>query len=164
MKKTSSLLHNSESDGGRICIQDYLETPSKYGMLVQFEVRSRERLAILPITVTCSRSPQHTTCSLHWESGMYENYGRALPESTLDPECATNCVKIELAIWSARSTKSRHKIILGHTKRIEELRRNLEQRRGPQNSWSTSFCSRAAEYNTREQSREVDRAVRRRQE
>ena len=43
-------------------IQEYLETNSKYSMLVLFEARSRERLAILP---TCSRSPQHTTCSLH---------------------------------------------------------------------------------------------------
>ena len=38
--------------------------------LLQFEARSRERLSILPNTVTCSRSLQHTTCSLHWESGM----------------------------------------------------------------------------------------------
>ena len=34
-------------------------------VLKQFEARSRERLAFLPNTVTCSRSPQHTTCSLH---------------------------------------------------------------------------------------------------
>ena len=61
-------------------IQEYLETPSKYSMLVQFEARSRERLAILPDTVTCSRSLQHTACSLHWESGVYENYGWAPPE------------------------------------------------------------------------------------
>ena len=35
---------------------------------------------------------------------------------------------------------------------------------GSQNNWSTSFCSRAAEYNTREQSQEVDREVREPQE
>ena len=46
-------------------IQEYLETHSKYCMFVQFEVRSRERPASLPNTVTCSRSLQHTTCSLH---------------------------------------------------------------------------------------------------
>ena len=46
-------------------IQEYLETPSKYSFLVQFEARSRERLVILPDTVTCSRSLQHTACSLH---------------------------------------------------------------------------------------------------
>ena len=34
-------------------------------ILVQFEARSRERLAILPDRVTCSRSLQHTACSLH---------------------------------------------------------------------------------------------------
>ena len=33
--------------------------------VVQFEARSRERLAIFPNTVACSRSLQHTTCSLH---------------------------------------------------------------------------------------------------
>ena len=46
-------------------IQEYLETLSEYNMLVQSEARPRERIAILPNTVTCSRSPQHTTCSLH---------------------------------------------------------------------------------------------------
>ena len=46
-------------------IHEYLETSSKYGILVQFGARSRERLAILPDTVTCSRSLQHTACSLH---------------------------------------------------------------------------------------------------
>ena len=45
--------------------QEYLETPSKYNVLMQFEARSRERLAVLPNTVTCSRSLRHTTCSFH---------------------------------------------------------------------------------------------------
>ena len=36
-------------------IQEYLETPSKYSMLVQFEARSREETAILPDKVTCGR-------------------------------------------------------------------------------------------------------------
>ena len=42
-------------------IQEYLETISKKKnrIWVQFEARSRERLAILPNTVTCSRSLQH---------------------------------------------------------------------------------------------------------
>ena len=43
----------------------YLETSSKYGILVQFKARSGERIAILPNTVTCNRSLQHTACSLH---------------------------------------------------------------------------------------------------
>ena len=46
-------------------IQKYLETSSKYCMLVQFEDPSGESTAILPNTVTCNRSPRHTTCSLH---------------------------------------------------------------------------------------------------
>ena len=90
-RKTSSILHNSEPDGrwkwyGRSAtrldetkdrsIQEYLETPSKYGVLVQLEARSRGRLAILLNTVTCSRSLQHTTCSLHWESGMFPESAR----------------------------------------------------------------------------------------
>ena len=46
----------------------------------------RERSANSPKAVTCSRSVQHTACSLRWESGMYENYGWAQPEGTLDSE------------------------------------------------------------------------------
>ena len=69
-RKTVGLLHNSELDGGcrgnsvrshetkDRAIQEYLETPSKYCFLVQFEARPRERSAILPNAVTCSRSPQ----------------------------------------------------------------------------------------------------------
>ena len=56
--------------------------------------------AISPNAVTCSRSLQHT-CSLHWESG---------------------CTQSELAMRSTRSTKPRRKIVLGPTKRIEQLR------------------------------------------
>ena len=37
----------------------YLETLSKYCILLQFDRRPRERSAILPDTVTCNRSPQH---------------------------------------------------------------------------------------------------------
>ncbi len=62
-RKTSGILHCSESDGWWIwyggnstrsdgtkdrAIPEYLDTPSKYSMLVQFEARSRGRLAILP--------------------------------------------------------------------------------------------------------------------
>ena len=60
-RKTSGILHFSEPDGMMDmvwenstrsketkdrAIQEYLETPSKYRILVQFEARSRERLAI----------------------------------------------------------------------------------------------------------------------
>ena len=100
-RKSSGILHHSEPDGRRIWYgrnsmrsdetkdrapQEHLETPSKYCVLVQFEARSRERLAIfLTSAVACSRSLQHTTCSLHWESGMYEDTGWALPKGSLTP-------------------------------------------------------------------------------
>ena len=103
-------------------IQEYLDTPSKYSILVQFEARSRERLAILPNTATRSRSPRHTTHSLHWESVMYEDTGGALQEGSPHSESTTYRTEIELAIWSTRSTKPRRKIIFGTTERFEKLR------------------------------------------
>ena len=139
-RKTSGLLHCSGPDRRRTwrgrnsiescetkdrSVQEYLETPSKHCVLVQFEARSRERLAIWPNTVTCSRSLQHTACSLHWESRMYENPGGALPEGAPNSESVTSRAKIELAIWSTRSTKPRSKIILGTIERFEMLRGNL---------------------------------------
>ena len=101
----SGILHYSESDWWWIwyagnstrsdetkdrAMQENLETLSKYATVVQFEARSRERLAILPDTVTCSRSLQHTAYSLHWESGMYWNSGWDLLEGSLDSESATS--------------------------------------------------------------------------
>ena len=77
---------------------------------------------ILPNTVTCSRSLQRTASSLHWERGMYENSGWALPKGSLNSESATSRAKIELAIWSTRSTKPRRKVVLGTIKRFEKLR------------------------------------------
>ena len=55
---------------------------------------------------------------------MYENSGRALPKGSLDSKSATGCTQIELAIRSTRSTKPRRTIILGPTRRCEELRWN----------------------------------------
>ena len=119
-KNTSGLLHYSE-DGRLVwhgrnsmrsyetkdrAIQEHMETLSKIRFLVTFEARSRERLAILPNTITCSRSLQHTICSSHWESGMCEDTGWALPEVSLNSESATCCIEIELAIWSTRSSSS----------------------------------------------------------
>ena len=89
---------------------------------MHFEARSREKLAILPNTVTCSPSLQHTTCSLQRESGLYENEGGALPKGSLNSKIATSRAKIELAMWSTRSTKPRRKIILGTIKRFESYR------------------------------------------
>ena len=108
----------------------YLDTSSKYNILVQFKARSGERIAILPNTVTCNRSRRHTARRLHWEGGMYESEGGALPESTLDSESTADCTQSEFAQRSTRSTRPRRKIILGPTtQRIEELQGNLEQRR-----------------------------------
>ena len=72
-----------------------------------------------------SFSIRHTACSLHWESGMYESTGWALPEGALNSESATSRAQIELAMWSTRSTKPRRKIILGTIKRFEKFRGNL---------------------------------------
>ena len=64
-------------------------------MLVQ--ARSGERIAILPNTVTCNRSPRHFARRLHWESGMYENEGGAVRKSTLNSKIATGCTPSEFA-------------------------------------------------------------------
>ena len=105
-RKTSSILHHSEPDGGRTwhgwismlscetkdrAIQEYLETTLKYSILVQFGACSRERPSFLPDTVQCGRPLWHTACSLHWESGMFENSGWALPEGSLNSECHEWC-------------------------------------------------------------------------
>ena len=54
-------------------LQEYLETTSRHGTLVQFIARSRRRTAILPNKVQCGRPLWHTACSVYWESGMHEN-------------------------------------------------------------------------------------------
>ena len=114
--------------------QQYLETPSKYCMMAQFEARSRERLAILPHAVICGLSRKHTTCSLHWANGMYGNTGRALPESSLNSESVTCRTKIEHAIWSTRSTKPRRKIIFGNNQAIRKV--------------TGKFCNNTVDYRT----------------
>ena len=125
-RKTSGFLHHSESDGwwiwhGRNCThsdktsdhaeQEYFETPSKYNTWVQCEARSRERLAIYGHMQSFSS----THCDMH------ENSGWALPEGALNSESATSRARIELTIWSARSTKPRSKIVLGTIKRFEKI-------------------------------------------
>ena len=51
------------------------ETSSEYITLVQFETRSRKRMAVLPNKVACSRPLRHTTSCLHREGGMHEDEG-----------------------------------------------------------------------------------------
>ena len=124
----------------------------------QFEARSRERLAIF-LNKRGRIQSFSTTHDLRlalrkwyvWRHGMSSTKGFAYSDS------ATCRTKIELAIWSTRSTKPRRKIILGTIKRFEKFQGNLEQHRGLQNIWSTSFCSRAASHNTWEHGQEVDR-------
>ena len=56
-------------------IQECLETSSEYSFLVQFEARSRERIAVLPDMVACNRLLRHTTSCLHRERCMHEDEG-----------------------------------------------------------------------------------------
>ena len=141
-------------------MQEYLETPSKYGILVQFEARSRERLAILPNKVTCSRSLQHTACSLHWESGMYEDTEWALPEGSLNSESATCRTKIELEIWWTRCTTPRRKITHQANRRVAE-----KPGTAPLTTefLAHTFDSWTAGCNTWKQGQEVGREVREQQ-
>ena len=49
-------------------------------------------LSILPNTVTCRLSLQYTVCSLHWESGRYENPGRSSTKRCTElRECHESC-------------------------------------------------------------------------
>ena len=93
-------------------IQQCLETSSKYCILVQFDARSEERIAILSNTITRNRSLQHTACDLHRESGMHEDEGGGIPQSMLNSDIATCCTQTEFAQRSTRSTRTRRKIIL----------------------------------------------------
>ena len=113
-----------------------MDTCSQFSILVQFGACSRERLAILPNTVTCSRSPQHMQLVLR------KRYVWKLRMSST-PRFAK--LREYHVSWS---TKPRRKIILGPIKRFEELRWNLEQRRWLQNFWHTTYDSRAAGYDT----------------
>ena len=54
-------------------IQKHFETSKENCVLVQFKVRSEERIATLANTNTRNRSPQNTACVLFWDSGMHEN-------------------------------------------------------------------------------------------
>ena len=46
-------------------VQKYLESSPTYRKLVQFEARSKKRIAVLSNSITCNRSFQHTTCDLY---------------------------------------------------------------------------------------------------
>ena len=56
-------------------IQKYLESSSEYSISVQFEARSRERIAVLPNKIACNRTLRRTTSCLRRESGLHEDEG-----------------------------------------------------------------------------------------
>ena len=66
-------------------MQKYLETSSELSISVQFETRSRQRIAVLLKKVACNRPQRHTTSCLHRESGMHEDEGWGIPEVRLTP-------------------------------------------------------------------------------
>ena len=47
-------------------IQKYLETSSEYSIWMEFEICSRERLAVLPDKVACNRSLRHNYQLFAW--------------------------------------------------------------------------------------------------
>ena len=108
------------------CTQEYLETPSKYGTLVQFEARSRRKACnFTKHGHMQSISTTHYPAACIEKAVCMKTQEGALPESSLNSKSATGCTQIELAIRSTRSTKPRRKIILGTIKRFEELLGNL---------------------------------------
>ena len=150
-KKTSNVLHNNEQDGGRIWLEgnslrsdktkDH-DTHEKLGNAFKMQYCGAI-WSLLKREVCNSARHGHmqafsTThaCCFHWESSVYENYGRALPKGTFNSESATSSVKIELA---TRSTKPRRKIILATIKWREQSRGNLWSHSGPQKSWNYVF-------------------------
>ena len=88
----------------------YLETSSKYSILVQVITGSRRGTAILPNKVQCSRTQRYTASKSHRESGIHENWRTAVPKRTRKTTC---CSQSKLAMCITRSTKSRTKIIFG---------------------------------------------------
>ena len=85
-------------------ILKYLETSSKYSVLVQFKARAEERIAVLSNTITRIRSLQHTACDLFWESGTHEDQGGAIPQSKSVSKVASCFSEAEFAKWTAGST------------------------------------------------------------
>ena len=86
----------------------YLETLSEYRMLVQFEVRSTKRTAILSNKVKRSYPLWHTACRVHWESGVHEDQGYQRESVILRPrvvlEAYSQCGSQYLLVQEARSS------------------------------------------------------------
>ena len=173
MRKTSRVLHCSESDGGwkqygrhstrynktkNRPIKEYLETPSKiqyFGAVWSSLKRkglhfyqTRSHAVVLHNTLLAA--------CIEKAVGM-KTQDELFQKVRLTPRLPRVVPKIELAMRSTRSTGPRSKIILEPIERFEEIRWNLEQRSWLQNFWSTSFCSQTAGFN--KQAQEVDRQV-----
>ena len=124
-----------EADGRRWtkgrAVQEYLETWSKHSVLVQFETRSRERIAILWNKITCTRSLRHIACDLYWGSSMHEYWRGIIHQSILISKSPSSCVTSEFANWTAGSNRSTSKYILRSPQRVRqyrETRRNIDHR------------------------------------
>ena len=109
--------------------------PYKKTWKVQFGACARGRSAILPNAVTCSRSLQHTACSLHVCMKTQEEFYQKVRLTPRVPrvvrESNSQCGLQDPQNQDARSSWET-------IKRFEKLRGNLQQHRGSQNTWSTS--------------------------
>ena len=90
-------------------IQKYLETSSEYCILVQFETRSRERIAVLPDKVACN----DTLPAVSIEKVVcMKTKDELFQKVRFDSESTAGFIKIELTNWSTRSTRAGRKNIL----------------------------------------------------
>ena len=65
--------------------------------LVQSEVRSKKRIAVLSNPIARNRSFQHTTCDLYWGSGIHEDWrGFVLQSTSISEVTAKNRTEEEL--------------------------------------------------------------------
>ena len=131
-------------------IHKYLEISSNHSVLVQFQARLEERIAISSNTITCNRSLQHTACDMYWESSMHEDEGGVIPQGTPISKVATCCTESEYAKWTTRSTRKRRKNILWPPKRIAEFQWNLVQQRWLQNTQRTHSAVEKQDTNRRD--------------
>ena len=111
----------------------------------------------LTCAVACSRPLQHTTCSLHWESGMYEDTGWALPKGSLSPTVPRVVLKSSSQYGQQDPQSQDARSSWEPSNDSKSFRETWNNTVGLQNIWSTSFCSRAASHNTSEHGQEVDR-------
>ena len=129
-------------------------------LLVQLEARSEERIAISSNTITRNRSLQHTTCDLHWESSMHEDWRWTAPQSIPVSKVPSRCTETEFGQWAAGSTRSRIEKILRTPKRIRQLRWNPKQQHRLQNIRHTSIYRPTTGHESQRNGQKVDPAFR----